>query len=104
MSAVRSLGVVPSLLTLLVATGVQLLHAADAPLVVMEPASATHVAARKPERARWSWNQADATITATGDLAWKPNAFVYAPGKVVRYIDFEKGSDAGDGSKQSQKR
>jgi hypothetical protein len=85
-----------SLLALASATA---LGAADAALEVLEPSTSGPAEARKPERARWSWNQAAAEVTATGDLAWKPAAFKLEVGKTVRYIDFEKGSDDADGSK-----
>jgi hypothetical protein len=73
--------------------------AADAPLAVLEPAATSEATPRKPERARWSWNQALAEVVPTGDLVWKPEPFALEVGKTVRYIDFDAGSDDADGSK-----
>jgi hypothetical protein len=73
-------------------------RAADAPLTVLEPAATSPAEARKPERARWSWDQALAEVVPTGDLKWKPEPFRYEAGRVVRYIDYEHGSDDADGS------
>src|SRR5665213_1480397 len=55
--------------------------AAHAPPLVLEPAQPHAAVARKPERARWSWNQAMAEVSPKGDLTWQPKPFVYAPGK-----------------------
>lgn len=66
-----------------------------------EEAKARAVAPRRPERARWSWNQQPAKVTETGDLAWTPQPFGFVAGASVRYIDFEGGSDTGDGSRQN---
>jgi hypothetical protein len=52
--------------------------------------------------ARWSWQEAQATVLPTGDLEWAPKAFEFKVGESVRYIDFESGNDANDGrSKQT---
>lgn len=71
----------------------------EAPLLVLEPAASAPAVARKPEPARWSWNQAMAEISPSGDLAWKPEAFRYQPGASVRHIDFAQGDDGNDGSR-----
>jgi hypothetical protein len=47
--------------------------------------------------ARWSWQEAQAKVLPTGDLAWAPKAFEFKPGKLIRYIDFESGNDTNDG-------
>jgi len=99
MPVVRPLCLVSALLSLLAGTAAT--WAADTPLSVLEPSSTSHVKPRTPERARWSWDQTDADITATGDLVWKPKPFVYQAGAVVRYIDYENGSDDADGTKGS---
>src|SRR3954471_16082880 len=50
----------------------------------------------------FSWQQPQAKVLANGDLEWAPHQFEYAPTQVVRYIDFEGGTDSNDGrSKQS---
>jgi hypothetical protein len=76
--------------------------AADAPMPVLEPAQASEVTPRKPERARWSWNREQAQVVATGDLTWKPDAFTFEAGKTVRYIDFDHGSDDNDGASKEK--
>jgi hypothetical protein len=47
----------------------------------------------------YSWQQPHARVVANGpiDLVWQPQPFRFQAGKSVRYIDFEKGSDANDG-------
>ncbi len=67
-------------------------------LTVLEPEKSETVAPRKSERERWAWNQPMATITASGDLEWKPEAFKFEKGASVRYIDFDGGSDDKDGT------
>ncbi len=94
----RPLCSVPLILAISLANAPHLL-AADAPLAVLEPASAAPAVPRTPERARWSWDQAAAEVTPTGDLAWKPLPFAFEAGKTVRFIDFDAGSDDNDGSK-----
>jgi len=74
------------------------LPAGEAVLTIAEPAAPTAAQARKPERTRWSWNQAMAEVGATGDLTWKPQAFRFEPGASVKHIDFAGGDDGGDGS------
>jgi hypothetical protein len=66
-------------------------------LEIKEPEKAQPAEARKPERQRWSWNQAKAEITETGDIKWKPEPFAFKPGASVRYIDFDGGNDANSG-------
>jgi hypothetical protein len=72
--------------------------AADADVPVQEPSASAPAAARAPDLARWRWAQQDAQVAPTGDLAWAPQPFRYEPGKVVRYIDFDAGSDDSDGA------
>jgi hypothetical protein len=76
------------------------LAAGDAPLQVLEPSGPAPAQARKPERARWSWNQPMAEVVPTGDLAWKPEPFKLETGKTVRSIDFDGGSDDNDGTRE----
>ncbi len=40
-----------------------------------------------------------ATVTATGDLQWKPESFRFETGASQKHIDFAQGDDAGDGSR-----
>jgi hypothetical protein len=47
----------------------------------------------------YSWNKAQARVLETGDLEWAPEAFEYRPGPMVKYIDFEGGSDDNPGTK-----
>lgn len=82
---------VPSLLVLAGA-----LAAAEVP--ILEPAASAPAVVRTPEPARWAWNATPATITKSGDLAWKPQPFAFAKGATVRYIDFAQGSDDNDGA------
>ena len=61
-----------------------------------------HGLANAQNAARWSWQEPQAKVLPTGDLEWTPTAFAFKPGKSVRYIDFDSGSDANDGlSKQT---
>jgi hypothetical protein len=45
----------------------------------------------------YDWQEDYARVTETGDIQWTPREFRFVAGKDVRYIDFEKGSDADDG-------
>jgi len=47
--------------------------------------------------ARWSWEEANATVDPKGDLTWKPRPFVFEKVDPVRYIDFEAGDDSNPG-------
>src|SRR5579862_1062633 len=82
---------------------VLLSSAAAGELDVKSPEKAEVVAPRKPERARWSWNNPEAEFTPTGDRVWKPAEFKYEAGAVanVRYIDFEGGNDDNSGSEKT---
>ncbi len=80
---------------LLISLGGSVAAAEDPP--ILEPATSAPAAARRPEPDRWSWNAPMSTITATGDLAWKPQPFVYSKGASVRYIDYAAGADDHDG-------
>ena len=53
-------------------------------------------AAEKP----FDWQQDYARITETGDIVWTPKPFQFAAGGSVRFIDYENGADANDGSKE----
>ena len=48
--------------------------------------------------ARWSWQEPQAKVVPTGDLAWTPHPFHFEPGQSPRYIDFESGSDGNTGA------
>jgi hypothetical protein len=45
----------------------------------------------------FSWQKPHARVLPTGDLAWAPTPYVFAPGPVTRYIDFQNGNDTNDG-------
>ena len=45
----------------------------------------------------YSWARPHAEVLETGDLAWKPEPFVFEVGESVRYIDYVGGSDDNDG-------
>jgi len=47
---------------------------------------------------RFAWQQDYARITEMGDIVWTPREFRFAPGGSVRFIDYESGSDANDGT------
>ena len=46
---------------------------------------------------QFSWQQPEARVLPSGDIAWQPREFVFEVGDSVRYIDFESGNDANDG-------
>ncbi len=50
------------------------------------------------QAAPWSWQEPYAKVLPTGDLQLAPHPFKYAPGRSIRYIDFDSGSDANDGT------
>lgn len=47
--------------------------------------------------ATYSWQQAHAEMSPTGDITWSPQAFTFERGDSVRYIDYEGGQDSRDG-------
>ncbi len=47
----------------------------------------------------FSWQKPHAKVLPGGDLQWQPHKFEYQPGKTVRYIDYENGSDNNPGTK-----
>ncbi len=47
----------------------------------------------------FAWQKDYAKVLPTGDLEWAPESYVFEPEGEVRYIDYENGSDANDGSK-----
>jgi hypothetical protein len=49
-----------------------------------------------------AWQKDYARVTETGDIQWTPQPFRYAAGTVVRYIDFEGGSDDHDGASKDR--
>ncbi len=52
--------------------------------------------------ARYSWQRPHAEVLPSGDLAWKPEPFVFRTGQRVRYIDFENGDDAASGTSPAE--
>jgi hypothetical protein len=46
----------------------------------------------------YSWQKPHAKVVPTGDLEWAPEPFALEKGESVRYIDFEAGDDAADGT------
>lgn len=48
--------------------------------------------------AHFSWQDANAKVLPTGDLEWTPRPFRFEKGASVRYIDFDKGDDAREGT------
>ena len=50
----------------------------------------------------WSWRQPQADVIPNGDLKWKPRPFAYQKGDSVRYIDFEGGDDAHEGTSKEK--
>jgi len=67
-------------------------------LDIKEPDRTEPSVPRKPERERWLWNKQQAEVTSTGDLKWKPEPFVFAPGASIRYVDFDGGDDNNSGA------
>jgi len=70
-------------------------------VAVKEPDKAEAATPRKPERSRWSWNAAQADLTESGDLKWKPAPFKFEPSANVKYIDFDGGKDDNAGTKNA---
>ncbi len=50
----------------------------------------------------YSWQQSHAEVTATGDLVWQPQPFVFEKGDAVRYIDYEGGDDGNPGTSTAE--
>jgi len=50
-------------------------------------------------QAEFAWQKDYAKVLPTGDLEWAPEAYAFAPEGEIRYIDYENGDDANDGSK-----
>ncbi|HYG75695.1 MAG TPA: LamG-like jellyroll fold domain-containing protein [Planctomycetota bacterium] len=50
----------------------------------------------------FSWQQPHAEVLEQGDLKWAPRPFVFQKGASVRYIDFDGGDDANDGTSQDK--
>ncbi len=48
--------------------------------------------------AGWSWQEPNSRVLPTGDLEWAPRPFALRVGESVRYIDFESGNDADNGT------
>ncbi len=48
--------------------------------------------------ADYSWQEPHAKVLPTGALEWAPKPFVFQAGDTVRYIDYENGDDANDGT------
>lgn len=58
--------------------------------------SAVHLPAAEPV---FAWQEPQATVSPAGDIEWAPRPFRFVAGPSVRHIDFEAGSDDGDGSR-----
>lgn len=52
------------------------------------------IAAAEP----FAWQRSYAEVLETGDIRWRPEEFRFIPGTSVRYIDFEHGDDANEGT------
>jgi hypothetical protein len=50
------------------------------------------------QAADYSWQEQHAKVLPQGDLEWAPQPFAFEVGDSVRYIDYEGGSDADDGT------
>ncbi len=50
------------------------------------------------EPIRFDWQQDYAHVTETGDIVWTPEPRRFSTGQTLRYIDYEGGSDANDGT------
>lgn len=50
----------------------------------------------------YSWQQVPASVQSYGDLEYQSHPFVFQPGKSIRYIDFENGSDQYSGKTKDQ--
>lgn len=49
----------------------------------------------------YSWQKPHAKVLPTGDLAWRPEPFVFTKGASVRYVDFAAGRDDADGASKT---
>ncbi len=49
--------------------------------------------------ADYSWGEPHAKVLPTGDLEWAPEPFTLVTGQTIRYIDYDNGADANDGTK-----
>ncbi|MFW6303315.1 MAG: LamG-like jellyroll fold domain-containing protein [Candidatus Sumerlaeota bacterium] len=49
----------------------------------------------------YDWNQSYMETTPAGDLIYQTTPFTFAPGQVIRYIDYEGGKDSNPGTKQA---
>ena len=52
-------------------------------------------------RAQFAWQQDYAKRSPSGGIEWAPREFEFETGKAVRYIDYENGDDAADGSRET---
>ncbi len=52
--------------------------------------------------APFAWQRDYARVSETGDIEWTPRAFRFEPSGSVRYIDYEHGSDAADGTSKDR--
>ncbi len=46
----------------------------------------------------FAWQRDYAQVSESGVIVWRPEEFRFSQGRNVRYIDFEKGDDANDGT------
>ena len=49
--------------------------------------------------AEYSWQQTHAAVDPSGDIHWQPQPLHFSPGSSIKYIDYDQGSDDGDGSR-----
>jgi hypothetical protein len=47
----------------------------------------------------YPWQKTYAKMLPTGNMEWTPDPYSFPGGKIIRYIDFEKGNDSNPGSK-----
>ena len=52
----------------------------------------------RPAGGGYSWQEPHAKVLPAGALEWSPHPFIFEKGDSVRYIDFETGDDAKDGT------
>ena len=59
-------------------------------------------ALRATDGAEYAWRQPQAKVIGTGDLEWAPRPFEFERGQSIRYIDFDAGDDANDGTSKGR--
>lgn len=51
--------------------------------------------------AEFPWQESQANVLPNGDIEWAPRPYEFVAGETLRYIDFENGDDANDGSSKA---